>query len=606
MMNSGVTAAPCRRILRQNETGIRATTSRVAVRCVRRGNRVSASIWLSLVFAFALTSVGSAADVVVVCADGFRDALAPWCEFRRDEGLTLTFCRPSSGASETATRIREAADPATRYVVLVGDAPPFTPQRPGRAGEIQAAGPDRGQPTRIPTFYLPSKATAAFGSTPTYPSDLPYGDFDGDGFSDAAVGRLPVVTSDQLAGLVHRILAYESSRDFGVWRRGFQLTAGVGGFGMLIDGAIESVTRTVLTSVLPAAAKAQIAYASPGHTFCPPGDSFCDAVLSRYQNGSRFWVYAGHGSIDQLNFLTRAPDDAAALAQPSSIPVTSDGKWQVESLLDNDSVDRLAGASDRASIGILLACYSGAYDAPGDCLAERMLLTPGGPVALIAASRLTMPYGNARFGLGLLESAYQESGTADAPERLGDAMLAAVDRLQTPKPGSTTEMMIDGLAGMISPAGVDLADERNEHAGLYHLLGDPTLNLQSPQPLAISIEPATTDSASLTTNADALNASTTPIRVVRLSATSPIVGTLTVCVDRPLTAVSAASVNAAAADHDPHGCTLGEAVTPVQSGVENTLTIPLPPDWSGPVVVRGIVQGIDGWASGAVRTIVSE
>src|SRR5690606_4921994 len=124
-------------------------------------------------------------------------------------------------------------------------------------------------------------------------------------------------------------------------------------------------------------------------------------VWGRYENGARFWVYAGHGSIDQLNFLTRSATDAAALTRraatmaspaspaataspaamtsPAEGRTTSDGRWQVESLLDNQTVSQLIAPRGRSPIAIVLACYAGAYDAPGDCLAERMLLTPGGP-----------------------------------------------------------------------------------------------------------------------------------------------------------------------------------------------------------------------------------
>lgn len=563
-------------------------------RCVRLRTFTLARNLLCLLSALVLASSGFAADVVVVCADDFRETLEPWCDLREDEGLTLAYCRPSRTAEETATRIRETADAATRYVVLVGDAPAFAPRVQRDAASNRPTQRDAEQTLTIPTFYLESKVTGRFGSTPTYPSDLPYGDFDADGKSDAAVGRLPVVTPEQLASLIERIFVYESSQDFGPWRRSFQLTAGVGGFGMLVDGAIESVTRTVLTSVLPVDAKPQIAYASPGHAFCPVEMSFSDAVLDRYRNGSRFWVYAGHGSIDQLNFLTRSHTDSAALAQPARM--TQDGQWQVESLLDNQTVDRLVTRPGQTPIAIMLACYAGAYDAPGDCLSERMLLASGGPIAVIAASRLTMPYGNSRFGLGLLESAFKNIDDADAPARLGDAMRAAANRLQSEQTGSATQLMVDGLASFISPAGINLADERSEHAALYQLLGDPTLNLQAPQPLTLEVN-------SSLENAPTSTAVAVSGRTVCVSVTSPIAGTLTVCVDRPLTTISGSKERNKATD-DPHGCTLAQATIAVESHVAGTTTIPLPDDWHGPVVIRGFVQGLDGWASGAARTVV--
>ncbi len=546
----------------------------------------------------------SASEVVVVCPDVYRPVLEPWCDLRREDGLTLAFCLPQSTATETAMTIRQTADESTRYIVLVGDSPEFAAGRNGAAARPDVR-------TVIPTFYLPSTVTARYGSTPTYPTDLPYGDLDGDGINDVAVGRFPVANSEQLADLVTRIAAYETSQDYGPWRRCMQLTAGVGGFGTLIDGAIESVTRTILTSVLPADAKPQIAYASPGHTFCPAGDSFGEAVMQRYQNGARFWVYAGHGSVDRLNLLKRAANDSAALteppaSQPKNVRMSADGQWQIESLLDNRTAANLVTTPGRAPIAILLACYAGAYDAPNDCLSERMLLAPGGPIAVIAASRLTMPYGNARFGLGLLESAYVGTDDQATPNRLGDAMLATVIRLQTKADvnggnstsTSTTQLMVDGLAGLISPAGSNLEIERNEHAGLYQLLGDPTLRLQAPQTLSMSVEKA--EAVKLAAN----ELNTLPAtRTVCVSVTSPIAGTLTVCVDRPLTSVTETSTSENAVD-DPHGCTLAQVTLAVESQVSGTATIQIPGRWSGPVLVRGFVQGENTWATGATRTLV--
>jgi len=546
-------------------------------------------------------SQAPAADVIVVADDGFRDALTPWVEMRQGEGLTIAFCSPHSDRDAMATVIRGLAKTETRYVMLVGDAPSFASQdadrdRNGAAGRL----------VRIPTFYLPSKSTAAHGSTPTYPTDLPFGDFDFDGFNEASVGRLPVVAPEQLSGLVTRILAYERSQDFGLWRRRLQLTAGVGGFGALVDGAIESVTRTVLTSVLPPDAKPQIAYASPGHAFCPIDEPFGEAVMSRYRSGARFWVYAGHGSVDRLDFLTRASDDSGSLTPGETSRTSSDGRWRVESLLHNQNTSLLVAHPARAPIAVLLACYAGAYDAPGDCLSERMLLTPGGPIAVISASRLTMPYGNARFGLGLLEAAYQPIDHLSSAERLGDAALAAVRRLQrdhapveSDTPVSTTQMMVDGLAALISPAGSDLAQERREHAGLYQLFGDPTLRLQRPEPLEMTIvdseDPEPQDPAKDSTNQ--------PSVCVRV--TSPIGGTLIVCVDRPLGSVNDSSDTATHhSEGDPHRCTIGQVQLPIQIGVDGLATIPIPPQWSGAVVVRGFVQGIGGWASGATKTIL--
>ncbi len=67
------------------------------------------------------------------------------------------------------------------------------------------------------------------------------------------------------------------------WRGNVQLVGGIGGFGVVADAAIESVTRNIVTNVLPVETRTHVCYASPGHMFCPQAESFTDAVLNQYQ-----------------------------------------------------------------------------------------------------------------------------------------------------------------------------------------------------------------------------------------------------------------------------------------------------------------------------------
>ncbi|PHQ35388.1 C25 family cysteine peptidase [Rhodopirellula bahusiensis] len=527
-------------------------------------------VLLGLCSAFTLTSAAQAdeADVVVVAAPELDEALQPWIQMRSDQGLRIAIARPGDTAALTHQQIWNAGGPETRYIVLVGDTPDYDTRRD--------------QPHQIPTWMIPAPVTSRFGSTSALPSDLPYGDRDGDKISDAAIGRLPVRSAEQLTRVIQRIEAYENSDDFGLWRRSFQLTGGVGGFGAMVDTAIESVTRGVITTVLPADTKPQIAYASPNHPFCPAGESFTDAVLHRYRTGARFWVYAGHGQIDRLELLkTTAPDGTPAARE----------QWSVESLLNNQNANQLKRAPEGATIAVLLACFAGAYDAPGDCLAERMILADGGPIAVIASSRLSMPYGNACMGLGLLESVYSGGPQNTGCDRIGDAMLHAARSLQSKEKGtqSTMRVMVDTLASMISPAGTDLQQERLEHAALYQLLGDPTLRLHPPQPLDLSIE-STDDVAA---------------RSLSVAVTSPIAGTLIVAIERPLTAITQTPTDSPN-DHDAHGTTITEHHIEVPAGKRVLQTLSLPLGETGPLIIRGFVHGKTGWASAAQRTFLPD
>jgi Peptidase family C25 len=131
-------------------------------------------------------------------------------------------------------------------------------------------------------------------------------------------------------------------------------------------------------------------------------------------------------------------------------------------------------------LAVLIACYTGAMDAPQGCLAEDLLLAKEGPVAVIAATRVTMPYGNTIMGCELLRACFQ-----DRPEVLGDVVRLAQRRVLAPAtkdPSSKDQlrMTLDGMAEALSPPPVDLVGERREHVLMYQLIGDPLLRLHRP------------------------------------------------------------------------------------------------------------------------------
>jgi hypothetical protein len=123
-------------------------------------------------------------------------------------------------------------------------------------------------------------------------------------------------------------------------------------------------------------------------------------------------------------------------------------------------------------LAVLIACYTGAMDARQNCLAEELLLAEQGPVAVIAATRVTMPYGNTVIGCELLRACFQ-----DRPAALGDVVRLAQRRVLAPAANDQLRMTLDGMANLLSPPPVDLATERREHVLMYHLIGDPLLRL---------------------------------------------------------------------------------------------------------------------------------
>ena len=495
---------------------------------------VSALVWTAMV----RPAIG--VEVVVVCPTAFNEALQPWVKHRRQEGMEIRVIPSGTDGESVRTAICNVATEKTKYVLLLGDAPVV------------------GSPCRIqfetPILYAPTSVTAAWGSTPTLSSDMMFGDFDRDSIPEAVVGRMPVDEPGQLESWITRIIAREASEDFGPWRSQVQLVGGVGGFGKFADAAIESVTRSIVTSVLPTDCKTSVCYASPGHPFYPEDQPFTDAVLNRYSQGSRFWVYAGHG---QVTHLDRVPSSTGT-------PV-----------LDQRSVKRLRRPANGTPIAVMLSCYTGALDAAEDSIAEEMVLTDGGPIAVVAGSRVTMPYGNTMAALGLIDGVFRQK-----LPRLGDAWFNALIAMHEEEPSdkSATRMMVDALATVVSPAGTNLLDERREHMMLYNLIGDPTLRLQHPQEIELGIA----------TGYDLGEA-------IQVDVKSPIDGDLVLSFDRPLGGVSAG---------DPNQTNVAEISTQIQAGQMITPKVLLPLDVRGPIVVRAMVSGKDCWASSAVKTMV--
>lgn len=385
-------------------------------------------------------------DVIVVSPTSLQPSLRDWIERRSSEGLSVAVLEPGESLAATFTKLSQLGRVGiTRYVLLLGDS---QTDREGMPLYPEAF---------VPTALARVEASAAWQHSGLIPTDYLYGDLDNDGKADAAVGRLPVHSQEQARNLFHRIITYEDSNDFGPWRTRVDLVAGLGGFGTLVDKAIETVASGIITGSLPKSVVARITHAGPSSPFCPGYDLFSEAVIDNYRDGSRFWVYAGHGNIQELD----------------KIPPIRDGR----PILSSDDLRELKRPASSAPIALILACYTGAIDAQQSCFAKQMLLSDGGPVAVLAGTRVTMPYGNTAAAIALIHAVYETK----AP-RLGDVWLRSLDELSTPTNSSSDLMKrrgpIDGLASILGSVSID--KERREHGLLYNWLGDPTMRLNHP------------------------------------------------------------------------------------------------------------------------------
>jgi hypothetical protein len=346
---------------------------------------------------------------------------------------------PDSAAELQAVIRRVAQAGRLKSLVLIGDVP-------RAAGNASTGGR-----ASVPTNYVPAKINTRWGSEPTIATDIPYADIDGDATPDLAVGRIPADSPDELAAVIRKVIRYErQATDLACGKR-LNVVAGAGGFGAVTDAIIEAAGRQVMQQVVPA--DYEVEHLSAKSNPAMPAD-LRESVRRQLSEGALAWIYLGHGLPTELD-RTRTPAGNAPIL----------------------SVDDVASlrCGEQSPLAVMIACYTGAMDSPRDCLAEELTLAEDGPIAVMAATRVTMPYGNTVLGYELLRACFQ-----DRPAALGEVLQRAQRRTLQDSATDAMRPSLDSLAQGLSPPPVDLAAERREHVWMYHLFGDPLLRLHAP------------------------------------------------------------------------------------------------------------------------------
>jgi hypothetical protein len=380
-------------------------------------------------------------DTLVVCPAQFRPALVEWEAARREQGHELRIIEPLPTADKLRAEIRSISKSGElKYVLLIGDVPARSASRSVYSRAT------------VPTNYIAAKVNVRWGSEPQIASDMPYADLDGDGAPELAIGRIPADSAAEVATVLRKSIDYECEADGGGWERRIKFASCNGNFGAVTDALIEAAARQVIQHHIPGCYETEHIFPGSAESDGRTPTSFATCAREQLSAGSLAWVYMGHGRSTELDRVR-----------------TTTGS---ESILSVGDVPNLR-CGGHSPLVVLVACLTGAVDAPRDCLAEELLKAEEGPVAVIAATRVTMPYGNTVLGCEMLRACFRER-----PEHLGDVLREAGQKTLSPASGDHLRKSLDSLAAGISPQPVDLAGERREHVLMYHLYGDPLLHLR--------------------------------------------------------------------------------------------------------------------------------
>ncbi len=385
-----------------------------------------------------------AQDLLVVAPEEFQPALTEWRTHREGQGHTVAVRPPEGDPVAQVKRVHAASGGALKFVLLLGDV------------------------KRIACTYVPGESIKGWERDPRIANDNQLADLDGDGVPELAVGRLPADSLAEAKTMVSKVVAYERNRDFSTWRRRLNLIAGVGGFGKWADWAMEQATIAVARDVVPAAYDVHATYANRNSSFCPPPSRVAETTLERFNEGALLVAYFGHGSrrrLDRLRFGSERFDI-----------FTEDHAYELK-------------ARHGAPIVFFCACSTGHMDGAPDSLAELVIKQPGGPVAVYAASRVSMPYANAILSKELIDELLKV-------DTVGEALRDAKRRMMDDDAWDKTRRQIETLAFAYQTP-EKRRRERAEHLYLYNLFGDPAMRIPRAAPVEVESPEETAPGARL-------------------------------------------------------------------------------------------------------------
>jgi hypothetical protein len=343
---------------------------------VTSAERMSRAALLAMDSPSALRTPRHEADLLILTRRDLFDALQPLMRLRRAQGLKVEVAdiedvfdefnygeRSPQAVREMVAYARSQWARAPRYLLLVGDASYDPRDYLGYSSSDLV-------PTRlIDTDYLETA------------SDDWLADFDGDGISDIAVGRLPVRTAEELTAVVAKLLRYEQ--------------AGTPAAALLVSDRSEGYDfETASANLRGLLSGLRIDELRRGQM---EPEVARKALYTALGSGQRLVNYAGHGSVDLWRGNLLTGEEALAL--------------------DNEYLP----------VFVMMTCLNGYFADPAlDSLAEALVKAPdGGAIAAWASTGMTMPEAQAAINQAFYRTLLQSGLRSAQGLTLGEAARQA-------------------------------------------------------------------------------------------------------------------------------------------------------------------------------------
>lgn len=389
---------------------------------------------------------------VIVHPTALEKPAAAWRDYRVAQGWEIAILSvPSDATAETLrVSIRERIAP---HAVAEGtqNAPIIAVLLLGDVG-----------PSQVPTFYFANNDPEFnAGTDGRFASDHPYALLrDDDERTAIAVGRVPVATTAEATRVLNKIARYERDAPLGAWRHRMNYVAGEGHFGGF-DALLETLFVAFIDNCLPDAFDISMSYAKADSRWCPPPSRLERTTLERLGEGSLLFNYVGHGHANGL--------DSLHWGSPRGSKRTP--------ILRGEALRELAASGPRNPIALMSCCSTGWFDlADGrDSIAETMLKHADGPIAVLAGTRPTHPYGNAVF-----QKEFTRELVAHTELPLGEIdRRARREMLVTDAQDRQLDLIAQPIASLTKWHS-SLEALRVMHVRMYALFGDPMLRIANP------------------------------------------------------------------------------------------------------------------------------